>query len=147
MLPICWLEYVHASCLRLTRSSFQYKVPSHTDWQHYTRSLQLCIMLIDCFCTFSGINLSILSRATYPWAPSYGGVRTWVESSLTRRNCALAEASNLFSLEKGLRNIFRSAFLIAALIISERFLWNHSLIGFITLCQLLWIHWILVSSG
>ncbi len=24
---------------------------------------------------------SILSRATYPGAPSYGGVRTWVESS------------------------------------------------------------------
>ena len=36
---------------------------------------------------------SILSRATYPGAPSYGGVRTCVESSQAREDCVLAEAS------------------------------------------------------
>ena len=37
----------------------------------------------------------ILSCATYPRAPSYGGVRTWVEGSQALGNRALAEASNL----------------------------------------------------
>ncbi len=37
----------------------------------------------------------ILSRATFPGAPSYGGVRTWVEGSQARGNRTLAEASNL----------------------------------------------------
>ena len=40
-------------------------------------------------------NGIILSDATYPGAPSYGGVRTWVEGSQARGNRALAEASNL----------------------------------------------------
>ncbi len=34
---------------------------------------------------------NILSRATYPGAPSYGGMRTWVESSQAREDRALAE--------------------------------------------------------
>ena len=38
--------------------------------------------------------LYILSRATFPGAPSYDGVRTWVEGSQTRGDSALAEASN-----------------------------------------------------
>ena len=38
---------------------------------------------------------SVLSRATFPGAPSYGGVRTWVEGSQTRGSRTLAEASNL----------------------------------------------------
>ena len=35
-----------------------------------------------------GRCIYILSRATYPWpgAPSFGGVRTWVEGSQTRGN-------------------------------------------------------------
>ncbi len=37
----------------------------------------------------------ILSRATYHRAPSYGGVRTWVEGSQARDSRALAEASKL----------------------------------------------------
>ena len=41
------------------------------------------------------VERKILSRATYPGAPSYGGVRAWVEGSQARRNRTLAEASNL----------------------------------------------------
>ncbi len=37
----------------------------------------------------------ILSHATYPGAPSYGGVRTWVDSSQAH---ALAEASKITQL-------------------------------------------------
>ncbi len=36
-----------------------------------------------------------------PGAPSYGGVRTWVEGSETSRDCALAEASNLLGYKTG----------------------------------------------
>ncbi len=36
-------------------------------------------------------TLYILSRATFPGAPSYGGVRTWVDGSQTRGDRALAE--------------------------------------------------------
>ncbi len=42
----------------------------------------------------------MLSRATYPGAPSYGGVRTWVKSSQARGNRALAEASNLLGCKE-----------------------------------------------
>ncbi len=41
----------------------------------------------------------ILSRVTFPGAPSYGGVRTWVEGSQTRGDRALAEASNLLGYD------------------------------------------------
>ena len=37
------------------------------------------------------LTSNILLRATFPGAPSYGGVRTWVEGSQTRGNRALAE--------------------------------------------------------
>ncbi len=37
----------------------------------------------------------IMSCATYPGAPRYGGVRTWIEGSKAHGNRALAEASNL----------------------------------------------------
>ncbi len=43
-------------------------------------------------------HTNILSRATFPRAPSYGDMRAWVEGSQTRKNRALralAEASNL----------------------------------------------------
>ena len=36
-----------------------------------------------------------MSRATFPGAPSYGGVSTWVEGSQKRGDRTLAEASNL----------------------------------------------------
>ncbi len=39
-------------------------------------------------------------RATFPGAPSYNGVRTWVEGSQTRRDRALAEASNLLGYKE-----------------------------------------------
>ena len=45
-------------------------------------------------------NFKILSRATFPGAPSYGGVRTWVESSLAREDRALADASNLLGCKE-----------------------------------------------
>ena len=37
---------------------------------------------------------SILSHATFPGAPSYSGVRIWVEGSQTCRDRPLAEAFN-----------------------------------------------------
>ena len=37
---------------------------------------------------------NILSRATFPGAPSYSGVKTWVEGSQTCGRRTLAEASN-----------------------------------------------------
>ena len=43
---------------------------------------------------FNNMN-KVLSRATSLGAPSYGGVRTWVEGSQTHWGRALAEASNL----------------------------------------------------
>ncbi len=42
----------------------------------------------------------ILSRATFPGAPSYGGVWTWVEVSQTRGDHMLAEASNLLGYKE-----------------------------------------------
>ncbi len=51
----------------------------------------------------------ILSRATYPGAPSYDGVRTLVESSQARKNRALAEASNLLGCKE--YNCLSQAFL------------------------------------
>ena len=43
---------------------------------------------------------TLLSRATSLGAPSYGGVRTWVEGSQTRRDRALAGASNLLGYKE-----------------------------------------------
>ena len=43
---------------------------------------------------------NILSRATFPGAPSYNGVRTWVEGSQARGNRTLAEASNLLGYKE-----------------------------------------------
>ncbi len=44
--------------------------------------------------------MNILSRATFPRAPSYGGVRTWVEGSQMCGDRALAEASNLLGYKE-----------------------------------------------
>ncbi len=44
---------------------------------------------------YNTIYKTILSCATFPGAPSYGGVRTWVEGSKMHGYRALAEASNL----------------------------------------------------
>ncbi len=43
---------------------------------------------------------NILSRATFPWAPSYGSVRTWVEGSQTRGDRTLDEASNILGYKE-----------------------------------------------
>ncbi len=45
-------------------------------------------------------HATILSRATFPGAPSYGGVITWVEGSQTCGDRALAEATNLLGYEE-----------------------------------------------
>ena len=45
-------------------------------------------------------QVNILSPATFPGAPSYGGVRTWVEGSQAHGNCPLAEASNLLGYKE-----------------------------------------------
>ncbi len=46
------------------------------------------------------LHIIILSRATFPGAPSYGGVKTWVEGSQMRGDLALADASNLLVYKK-----------------------------------------------
>ena len=46
------------------------------------------------------MNTIILSSATFLGAPSYGGVRTWVEGSQTRGDRALAGASNLLGYKE-----------------------------------------------
>ena len=50
--------------------------------------------------------LNILSRATFPGAPSYGGVRAWVEGSQTRGDRALAGASNLLGYKEYTQNTY-----------------------------------------
>ena len=46
------------------------------------------------------LPMYLLSRATFPGAPSYGGVRTWVEGSQMRGDRALAGASNLLGYKE-----------------------------------------------
>ncbi len=54
---------------------------SRTDGTADAGEISYNMVLILGFAIYRGI---ILSRATFPGAPSYGGVRTWVEGSQTR---------------------------------------------------------------
>ena len=45
-------------------------------------------------------STNVLLHATFPGAPSYSGVRTWVEGSQTRGGRALSEASNLLGYKE-----------------------------------------------
>ncbi len=56
-------------------------------------------------CHLQSQTANILSRATFPGAPSYGGVRTWMEGSQTR---ALAETSNLLGYKENTYTILRA---------------------------------------